>query len=105
MALFWILKKVTRENHIMYKFKNHNMSTVIAHLGVSLGKKYVLICTKINYIFKWQHILAAALQKTFCAMFLSPGHEGLFGQIKRRFNTTVVKNPISLLNLKRHQRP
>ena len=61
---------------------------------------------KIMFIFIWQQILAAAaVQKTFCAMFLSPGHEGLFGQIKRRFNTTVVKNPISLLNLKRHQRP
>ena len=81
------------------------MSTVIAHLGVSLVKNGYVFVQKIIYIFIWQHILAAAVQKTFCAMFLSPGHEGLFGQIKRRFNTTVVKNPISLLNLKRHQRP
>ena len=90
----------------MYKCKKHNMSTVIAHLGVSLVKNGYVFVQKIIYISIWQHILAAAaLQKTFCSMFLSPGHEGLFGQIKRRFNTTVVKNPISLLNLKRHQRP
>ena len=70
-----------------------------------LLRAFIAGCMALYLFFIWQHILAAAVQKTFCSMFLLPGHEGLFGQIKRRFNTTVVKNPISLLNLKRHQRP